>query len=411
MSRTNRQPGRSTRTIYKSPRINLSGVRGNFEGIISSTFRGQSREFTQLLGVTLALLVIGLVMVLDASYVGDLSSGKNPFSTAGRQTLIAIIGLVLMAYFSRSKVENLERRAPKFFLAMVAIQWATAFFGVSVGGNRNWISLGPLGNVQPSEFLKIAIIMQVALILTERSDGFHDFKYSWWRATQIPAIGMIAVFWGKDMGTVMVMGVFLIIQLALAGMDAAKVRIYILAALALGVIGTLMSPNRTQRTIAWLQPNAPDPSDINWQAKHGVWALAAGGFGGVGFGKSTMKWSWIPEVDNDYIFAVIGEEFGLIGAAVVILLFVWLAMVLMRIMNRTSDLWSKIVVGGVMGWITFQALVNIGVVLSLLPVLGVPLPMISSGGSSLIANLIAIGIVLSIERQNSRNALPVRRRR
>jgi cell division protein FtsW len=123
-----------------------------------------------------------------------------------------------------------------------------------------------------------------------------------------------------------------------------------------------------------------------------------------------LKWSWIPEVDNDYIFAVIGEEFGLLGAAVVIGLFVALALAMFRILGRTQELWARLAIGGGMAWITFQAMVNIAVVLSMLPVLGVPLPMISSGGSSLLANLIAIGVVLSIERHNSGMALPPRQR-
>jgi cell division protein FtsW (lipid II flippase) len=152
--------------------------------------------------------------------------------------------------------------------------------------------------------------------------------------------------------------------------------------------------------MAWLNPNAPDPNDYNWQSQHGIWALAAGGIGGVGLGNSKLKWSWIPEAENDFIFAIIGEEEGLLGAVAVIALFIFMGFLFKRIAERTVDIYSRSVVIGVGIWILGQALVNIAVVLNLLPVLGVPLPLISAGGSSLAANLVAIGIVLSIEREN-----------
>jgi cell division protein FtsW (lipid II flippase) len=153
--------------------------------------------------------------------------------------------------------------------------------------------------------------------------------------------------------------------------------------------------------MAWLNPSAPDPLDVNWQSKHGVWALAAGGIGGTGFGDSKMKWSWIPEVENDFIFAIIGEEFGLVGAIVVIGLFITLGFVLIKITLKTRGVYERYILVGIMGWIVLQAMVNIAVVLNFLPVLGVPLPLISSGGSSLLSTLAAIGVVLGIERRNS----------
>jgi cell division protein FtsW (lipid II flippase) len=161
--------------------------------------------------------------------------------------------------------------------------------------------------------------------------------------------------------------------------------------------------------MAWLNPNAPDPNDYNWQSEHGMWAISAGRIFGAGLGESKMKWSWIPEVENDFIFAIISEELGLIGALLVIVLFVSLAISFVRILQRTQDYFGKFVVGGVMLWIIFQALINIAVVLRLLPVLGVPLPLISAGGSSLIATLAAIGVVLAIERENHANPQPVAR--
>ena len=142
-----------------------------------------------------------------------------------------------------------------------------------------------------------------------------------------------------------------------------------------------------------------------------MWAISAGRIFGSGLGESKMKWSWIPEVENDFIFAVIAEELGLIGALVVIVLFVALAVTFFKIWKRTADDFSRYVVSGIMIWIIFQALINMAVVLRLLPVLGVPLPLISAGGSSLIATLGAIGIVLAVERENHANPLAGRQGR
>lgn len=405
-----RRTGRATSSrasVGSRTEVALAAAREFF----ASAFRGQSREFTQLLAITIALLAIGLLMVLDASYVSSLSSGSDAYGTGLRQALIAAAGFVLLTIISNLPVDRIMSASKGLMMISMIMQVITLLIGQSVNGNRNWLNIPFLGPVQPSEFMKLAIVLQVAAILTQTADGWHDFRYSWWRALLWAGAGMGLVFLGADLGTVIIMAVFVLIEMALAGLPD----LYLKYALILGAIGAVAgsfsNASRRARTIAWLNPNAPDPLDVNWQAKHGVWAIAAGGFGGVGLGQSKMKWSWIPEVENDYIFAVIAEEFGLVGSAVVIGLFVALALVLIKILRRTQSLWSRIVVGGVTGWLVFQALVNIAVVLSLLPVLGVPLPLISKGGSSMLANLMAIGVVLAIERSNHYPArVPSRRR-
>jgi cell division protein FtsW (lipid II flippase) len=164
------------------------------------------------------------------------------------------------------------------------------------------------------------------------------------------------------------------------------------------------------RITAWLNPGSASSEAFNWQYEHGTWALAAGGVFGVGLGNSKMKWSWIPEVENDFIFAVIGEELGFIGALVVIGIFALLISSLIGIMNRSESTFGRILIVGVIVWIVSQSAVNIAVVLGVVPVLGVPLPLISAGGSSLIATLGAIGLVLAIEKHNHRNGRGLLRR-
>ena len=160
----------------------------------------------------------------------------------------------------------------------------------------------------------------------------------------------------------------------------------------------MSSPSRRIRFDAWLNPDAADPMGVRWQFEHGTWALASGGIFGTGLGRSKLKWSWIPEVENDFIFAIIGEELGMVGAMFVILLFFAMGLTMYHIAKSQTNAFNRYLVTGIMLWIIFQAFINISVVLGLLPVLGVPLPLISAGGSSLIATLSAIGVVLAVER-------------
>jgi cell division protein FtsW len=239
-----------------------------------------------------------------------------------------------------------------------------------------------------------------------------DLVATWSRAGVMMGAAMALVFFGRDLGTMMIMLFMFVGLLALAGMPRKLLRLVTVAtAVLIPLALTFGSGSRIGRITAWLNPSAPDPNGYNWQAEHGMWAVSAGGVFGAGLGESKMKWSWIPEVENDFIFAVIAEELGLIGALVVIALFVALAFSFFRIWQRTSDDFSRFVVSGVMIWVTVQALINIAVVLRLLPVLGVPLPLISAGGSSLIATLGAIGIVLAVERENHANPLSGRQGR
>jgi cell division protein FtsW len=181
-----------------------------------------------------------------------------------------------------------------------------------------------------------------------------------------------------------------------------KLRFLAVTIAVLGVLGTMFaftSESRSQRIMMWINGcTENDAAGLCWQVQHGMWALASGGVFGVGLGNSKTKWNWLPEASNDFIFAIIGEELGMIGALVVLLLFIVLAIAFVRVIRSARDTFSRIATGGIMVWIIGQAFVNIAVVLGVLPVLGVPLPFISAGGSALIATLLAVGVVLSFAR-------------
>lgn len=370
-------------------------------------FKAQSVEFYRLLGVTLFLVAFGVIMVLSASSIDSLVANSNSLLVFMKQFGFAILGLISLSIVSLMPVSAIRSKAKAFFtLAMIA-QIAVIFVGKEINGNRNWIDVFGLFSLQPSEFLKVAVILHVAAYLASQENYFEEARV-WHRSLFMVFAAMGLVIVGRDLGTVIIMLIVFIGLLALAGMPNVIMRQVGIALLVLIPAALMSSASRMGRITAWLNPNAPDPLDYNWQAEHGMWAISAGRIFGAGLGESKMKWSWIPEVENDFIFAVIAEELGLIGALVVISLFVVLAFSLLRIMQRSKDTFSRIVVAAIMLWLVFQALINIAVVLRLLPVLGVPLPLISAGGSSLIAALTAIGVVLAIERENHANPRPVR---
>jgi cell division protein FtsW len=370
----------------------------------TTTFRGQSRDFNNLLGITFLLVIFGLVMVLSASYVTSLGNGEGPLTVFIRQLGWAVIGFVALGVMSRLPMPFIQKVAPIFFLVMLGLQVAVLLIGTEVYGNKNWIRIGEL-SFQPSEFLKLGLLLVISGMLVSRRDYLDSFKYGW-LAPLLAAGGSTGlVLLGSDLGTALVMFGFSLVMLILAGMPS-KIALWVF--LGAGALALAFSSfgSRRVRIAAWLNPDALDVTGATWQAKHGIWALAAGGVGGTGLGDSKMKWNWIPMVDNDYIFSVVGEEWGLLGASILIILFVLLAMSLIRILNRTDRLFERYVLLGIVSWITIQAFVNIGVVLNFLPVLGVTLPLISAGGTSLLITLTTLGIALGIERRNSQ-AKPV----
>jgi cell division protein FtsW len=372
-------------------------VRG-FASWIANTFRGQSREFNNLLGLIVGIVLFGLIMVLSASYVTSQADGHGAFAIFNKQLFWAVVGFITMGVISRISIAFIQRMTPIAFVAMLAFQGLVLIIGTEIYGNRNWIRIGEF-SVQPSEFLKIALLLFIAALLVQRRDYFDSFKLGWVPSLASAGVATGLVILGADLGTSIVMFGFAFVMMILAGMPSKPI-IWVLTGASVIGLAFLNTGSRRTRITAWLNPDAVDITGATWQAKHGVWALAAGGVSGTGLGDSKMKWNWIPMVENDYIFSVVGEEWGLLGATAVILLFVLLALALVRILNRTDRLFERYIMVGIVSWITIQSFINIGVVLNFLPVLGVPLPLVSAGGTSLLATLATLGIALGIERRN-----------
>lgn len=351
-----------------------------------------------LYAMTFLLVGIGLIMVLSSSSITSYLAEQGFLGGFWRQATYAMIGIPLMLIVAAVPIRFWKKWA-WVLLGLGIILQLLVFtpIGVEVYGNRNWIQLGPISG-QPSELLKLAFIVWVGAVLLSKEKLLGKMRHE-----LIPVIlpGALIVLGlvlaGRDLGTTVIMGLALIGTMLFGGVSWKSLGLVIVGAALAAVFFIASSPNRMNRLLGHAAGN-DDYSGLGWQPLHGLWALAGGGLFGVGLGGSKAKWSWLPAADNDYIFAIIGEELGLVGALLVIAIFVVLAIVMLRVIGRARDRFGRAVVGGVLVWIVGQAFVNIGVVIGVFPVLGVPLPLISSGGTALIACLLAIGIVLSVAR-------------
>lgn len=362
--------------------------------------RVESGDFYLLLGTTLFLVVFGLVMVLSSSVVESRIEDGGAFVQIGRQAAFAAVGVPVMLLASRmpQRVWMLLAWPALALSCLMQLLVVATPLGVEVGGNTNWISLGGF-QFQPSEMIKVSMVMWLGLIVTKKQAQLGDFVHGVLPILLVGGGSIGLVLLGGDLGTVMIMGAMLIGALFLVGI---RIRLLIgpviLAAL-LFVIVAFSSENRMKRIMSFVQESCTKVDvDACWQIQHGTFALANGGVFGVGLGNSAAKWSWLPAAANDFIFAIIGEELGLIGAIVVIAMFVLLAIAFARVLRGARTPFGKAATAAVMVWVIVQACVNIGVVLRVFPVLGVPLPLVSAGGTALLTTLFAIGIVLSVAR-------------
>jgi cell division protein FtsW len=375
-----------------------------FKAWLHDNFRAESIYFYRLAGLTGFLVVFGLVMVLSSSSIDSLVVNRDAYYIFSRQFLYALIGLALMLVLASLPVSFIRNRVGLVLMIGFALQLAVPFIGISVNGNTNWLSIAGF-TLQPSEFLKLALIMYMGWFISNREFEMDNPKRVLLPLLLVGSGAVVLVMFGRDLGTAVIFSIIIFGTLVMAGAPGKILGRLALVAIALATLATATSASRMARITAWLNPGSASSDAFNWQFEHGTWALAAGGVFGVGLGNSKMKWSWIPEVENDFIFAVIAEELGLIGAMVVIGMFALLIASLIRVMLRAQTTFARVTTLGVVIWILSQSAVNIAVVLGVLPVLGVPLPMISAGGSSLIATLSGIGLVLAFEKENHRQPL------
>lgn len=360
-------------------------------------------------GSALLLLILGLVMVLSASSIESYKIFGSAYTLAQRQAMFAVAGVVLMFVLARTNLRFWRFIAWGLLAFAFILLVLVLFIGVEVAGQRNWIEIfGPF-RLQPSEFAKLAIIIWGADLLTRKERMLDSWKHLLIPLLPVAGAMILLVLLEGDVGNALLLSAITAGLLFAAG---APLRLFA----ALGAFGalaiwmlTLAAPYRMERFSSWLNPGE-DRLGTGWQITQGQYAMGTGGLFGVGLGASREKWGNLPEAHTDFIFPVIGEELGLVGTVSVLILFGVLAFAIFRLARTTSDPFVRLASAGVGCWITFQAILNIGGVLGILPITGVPLPLVSYGGSSLIPTLAAIGMVLSFARQEPGARRAIRRR-
>ncbi|MBA3310086.1 MAG: putative lipid II flippase FtsW [Nocardioidaceae bacterium] len=370
-------------------------------------------SYQLVLGVAGLLLVLGLLMVLSASSVSSLREYGSSYAIFVKQAMWVAIGLPLAWVASRLPlrwVRAMSWPALVGSVALVALTYVPQI-GVEVNGNRNWLSVGGSFQLQPSEFAKLALVLWCADVYARKGKLLRQ-----WRHLIVPMLPACLLVVGLvvgqgDLGTALVLFAIVLGMLWVVGAPAKLFAGTFLAVLALAFALATTERERVQRLTSFVDPMAVY-GDTGWQASHGFFALATGGLWGRGIGASSQKWGGLPESHTDYIFAIIGEEFGLFGTLVVLCLFVTLAYAGIRIAARTKDTFVRYAAAGIVVWLLGQAVINMGMVLGLLPVIGIPLPLISYGGSALLPTLVALGLLLSFARTEpgAEAALRARRR-
>lgn len=386
------------------------GSRSRLHRLSSSPPSGRrTAESVGLLGVIVSLNLIGLVMVLSASSVVSLETYDTSWYYFKRQAIWAGIGLVVMVIVQRVDYHRWRRFAPLALWVTFGLLVAVLIPGVglNVNGATRWIGYGPVV-IQPSEVAKLGLLLYCAELLGRRIKLIHVFTMTV-RPVLTVSIGIIGlVMLQPNLGTSIVLGTIMITVLFVAGMPWKP--IVGLGAGIVAVTGMLAwaAPYRRARILTFLHPEA-DPQGSGYQTLQAWMAMAEGGVSGVGVGASRAKWGFLPFAHTDFIFAIIAEEFGFLGAAVVISLFGALAFLGVRTAMRAPDAFGMLLAAGITAWFVVQAFVNIGAVVGVLPITGVPLPFVSSGGSSLVTSMAACGLLLNVARQvrSGRSDVPV----
>lgn len=354
-----------------------------------------------IFGCTALLLALGVTMVLSASTIESYDTTGSAFTWFRKQILWVGVGLPLMWVASRMPAPVFRKLAyPVLAVAVVGlVAVLIPGIGISLQGATRWISIGPFV-FQPSEPAKLALVLWGADLLArkERLGMLTEWRHL--LMPLLPGAGLLVllVLLGSDLGTTLVL---LTIFLALLWVVGAPARLFVGM---LGLIGMLVSimiivePYRLDRITSFMDPQR-DPLNSGYQILHGLYAIASGGWFGLGIGQSREKWQYLPHPESDFIFAVIGEELGLVGTLVVVGLFALLGYAGLRVARRLDDPFMRLAAASATAWLVMQAVVNMGAVMGILPITGIPLPLVSYGGSALLTTLLALGMLLSFAKQ------------
>jgi cell division protein FtsW len=348
---------------------------------------------------TLLLVVVGLAMVFSASAVVAQARYNSPYMYVGRQAGWALAGVLAMVVLMN--IDASRYKSPRFIypaLCVTTLLLVMVFFVPGSHNTHRWIRFGSFFTFQPSEIAKPVLVLFLAWFLHNRLDAMHKWKETLMPAALIPLLFILLVVRQPDLGTAMVLAGVTGMMLVLAGLEW-KYVIGSLTAMVLGVAPLLYFVAwRWKRILAFVNPDA-DPQGAGFHINQSLIAVGTGGLTGRGYMEGMQKLFYLPEASTDFIFANIAEELGLIGAITILLLFVVFGVRGLRAAFRSRDPFSRMVAFGISTAILLQAFFNISVVLSMVPTKGIPLPLISSGGTSLFCTLASIGVLLNLTRK------------
>ena len=368
---------------------------------LAARFKGPTASFHLVVTITVLLLSIGLVMVQSSSSVRAYAEASSPFYFVIRQAIYVAVGLVAFYAAMRIKFSTLRKIITPFFWISLLLLGAVLLPGIGseINGSRGWISLGAFA-VQPAEIGRLAVILMAAAMLSVRRPGDSWWSFLW--PAGLPTIVIAgATFLQPDMGMATAIMLAFVVLIYLAGFPGWKL-FWFLAGLGavFAVFASTMAyrMSRVQVYFDTLRGNFDRASTEGYQTYQGMLSLSEGGLFGQGLGQSSAKWYYLPEASNDFIFAIIGEELGWIGALFVVALYAALAWVGLRIATRSVDPFRRLLAGAISTTIALQAFINIGYVVGLLPVTGIQLPLISYGGSSAVITLASLGLLANCAR-------------
>jgi len=348
--------------------------------------------------IVFALVVVGLIMISSASVVISYELTGGNYHFLKRQLIFGVIGLVAMLGMSMIDY-RLWRKYALHIMIIALVLLAIVllpFFSDPVKGAHRWIWIGDFG-FQPSEFAKLAILIYLSGWLARRKDDIKSFSRGFLPFILILAIVVFLVMMEPDLGTMAIIAGSAAVVFFVAGASTLHVVLGLTSGIVLLATLILSAPYRLNRLTAFLNPSS-DPQGIGYQIKNAMIAIGSGGLWGLGFGNSRQKYLYLPEAHTDAIYAVIVEEMGFLRSSVIIILFILLALRGYKIAKEAVDDFGRFLAVGITTWFIFQAFINLSAILGLIPLTGVPLPFISYGGSSLIINLAAVGILLNISK-------------
>ncbi len=368
--------------------------------------RGVSRAIGFLLIPVILLVVLGLGALLSASSVVGLRESGDGLYYFKRQVVWLVAGVVAMVVAAWVPLQWWRKLSFPMFLGTVGLLLAVMFFGVRSNGATRWLIVGPV-SVQPSEIAKLTSVVFLATLVSRREHLMDRlWPFAWPLLMSVGVVGGLVML-QPDLGTTLVIaaGCFAILM-----SSGVPLRFILGGSITTGGIAFALAysePYRWARVTAFLDVER-DPLGTSYQAVQSLVALGTGGIWGVGLGASRARWSFLPNAHTDFVFAILGEETGLAGSLSVIALFVAFTIAGLAIARRCTDRFGRLVAIGVTTWISSQALVNIGGVIGLLPITGIPLPFVSFGGSALVISLVAVGLLVSVARHSAALAGEVR---